>query len=344
VPAGARLAALLTRRRTGGGRAGAAVVLGYAAVAGLGPLWAREAWAADLLTHFRPHLLALGLALVLLLRPPRAAGLAALALLAAAHLPHLAGSRAGAAAAQAGDGGAARRPLRVATANVMGDGGDPARLSAYARAVRPDLLVLQEVSVAWWPRLAALADILPHSTVAALPRQAVVVLSRLPIEGVEQLPPVPGAGPGTSPPVRATVRPGGGDPVQVYAVHLDTPRSPDRWRARNRALADLAARIAAGGPAPVVVAGDLNTAAWSPLFADFLAASGLADARGGRAPRPTRQPLPGVPALALLGSPVDHVAVSPAVATAGYAVGPDVGSDHLPVLVDLLLPPPGGRP
>jgi putative DNA methylase len=40
----------------------------------------------------------------------------------------------------------------------------------------------------------------------------------------------------------------------------------------------------------------------------------------------------------------DRIAVSPAVATAGYAVGPAVGSDHLPVLVDLLLPPSGGRP
>jgi endonuclease/exonuclease/phosphatase (EEP) superfamily protein YafD len=73
-----------------------------------------------------------------------------------------------------------------------------------------------------------------------------------------------------------------------------------------------------------------------------VADAGLADAGGGPG-RPTRQPLLLAPHLSWLGSPVDHVAVSPDVAVLRYGVGADIGSDHLPVIVEVRLPGPGRR-
>jgi len=44
-----------------------------------------------------------------------------------------------------------------------------------------------------------------------------------------------------------------------------------------------------------------------------------------------------------MGLPVDHCLVSPSVALVSRTVGPDVGSDHRPLLVEFSLPalPPG---
>jgi endonuclease/exonuclease/phosphatase family metal-dependent hydrolase len=41
----------------------------------------------------------------------------------------------------------------------------------------------------------------------------------------------------------------------------------------------------------------------------------------------------------LLGIPIDHCLVSSDIGVAGFAHGPDLGSDHLPIVVDLTLEP-----
>lgn len=42
--------------------------------------------------------------------------------------------------------------------------------------------------------------------------------------------------------------------------------------------------------------------------------------------------------LGYFGSTIDHVAVSPQIRVTGWKRGSDIGSNHLPVIVDLALP------
>jgi endonuclease/exonuclease/phosphatase (EEP) superfamily protein YafD len=101
-----------------------------------------------------------------------------------------------------------------------------------------------------------------------------------------------------------------------------------------REVAKFARRIALdadGQPAEhVVLAGDLNLTEHSPYFRDFLSISGLTDSRQGigiQASWSARLPL--------LSLPLDHVLVSRELAVVSRRLGPHLGSDHRPVVVQL---------
>jgi endonuclease/exonuclease/phosphatase (EEP) superfamily protein YafD len=78
------------------------------------------------------------------------------------------------------------------------------------------------------------------------------------------------------------------------------------------------------------LAADFNITPWSPVFADILEGSGLRDSSLGFGVAPTwlSRPL-------FFGLPIDHILVSPDIKVKNRHVGPDVGSDHFPVIADL---------
>jgi endonuclease/exonuclease/phosphatase (EEP) superfamily protein YafD len=82
-----------------------------------------------------------------------------------------------------------------------------------------------------------------------------------------------------------------------------------------------------------VLLGDLNTTSWSPGFQECLQISRLRDSRRGFGVHPTwpaRQ--------AVLRITIDHCLVSDGIVVEDHHVGPDVGSDHLPVLIKCRVP------
>jgi endonuclease/exonuclease/phosphatase (EEP) superfamily protein YafD len=97
---------------------------------------------------------------------------------------------------------------------------------------------------------------------------------------------------------------------------------------------DAVADRARGLDGPVIVLGDLNATPWSRPFERLIARSGLVDTRAGF----------GVQASFPAGSsvlriPIDHVLVTPGVGVRARWIARDVGSDHLPVVVELAIPP-----
>ena len=80
----------------------------------------------------------------------------------------------------------------------------------------------------------------------------------------------------------------------------------------------------------MIVIGDLNLTPWSPRFRALLDDGGLGDSRvgfGHHATWPVWFPL--------LLIPIDHVLADPEIKVYRREVGPAVGSDHYPVLVEL---------
>ena len=149
--------------------------------------------------------------------------------------------------------GAADAPrLRVVTANLYVLNPDPAAAGRALRALRPDVLVVPELSAEGLAGLreAGLLEDLPHSVAELGTREETVGLfSRLPLQDTgtrtaagRELP-------------RATVTVGGRD-VRVLAAHPLPPVSvlQDLWR---DSLADLAQEVEQVD-LPLVVAGDLN--------------------------------------------------------------------------------------
>ena len=82
-------------------------------------------------------------------------------------------------------------------------------------------------------------------------------------------------------------------------------------------------------PAPVLLLGDMNLTPWSPAFADLLQQTGLRDGRLGFGLLPTWPARWGV-----LGIPIDHALISPAVTIHQMEIGRDVGSDHRPLVIE----------
>ena len=99
-----------------------------------------------------------------------------------------------------------------------------------------------------------------------------------------------------------------------------------------RRLAELGALVRAG-PGRSLLCADLNATPWSPHFGDLLRDAGLRDARRGFGHQPTWP----APLGAAARIPIDHCLVSAGIAVRDLRVTAPIGSDHLPVVVDLEL-------
>ncbi|MEE4360325.1 MAG: endonuclease/exonuclease/phosphatase family protein [Pseudomonadales bacterium] len=143
-------------------------------------------------------------------------------------------------------------------------------------------------------------------------------------------------------PERAPGRPGlrltldvNGRALTVFALHTHPPTQDWSLKARNQAL-DWVAEELAGTGGDAVVVGDLNTSAFSPRFLAFVRRAGLDCAS------PWRCAVGSWPApLRPLLTPIDHVLARGRVRVASLERGGHTGSDHYPVVAQLVYRPPG---
>ncbi len=213
-------------------------------------------------------------------------------------------------------------------ANVQGGNRDYEALFASVAEVRPDVLALAEVTPAWGARLEALRGDYPYSSVLARPGgSGLALFSRLPLEGAEGL----DIDASTHPVMRArVVLPRSS--LSLLLLHPPTPMRPAKFRHRANQFEMADGLLGAG---PRVLVGDLNATPWSPYFKELLARTRLRDAREG-AGLVTTWPASMPP---LLRIPIDHCLVSEEVRVRAVRAGPRTGSDHLPLVVELGLPP-----
>lgn len=133
------------------------------------------------------------------------------------------------------------------------------------------------------------------------------------------------------PHIEATIKlPGRAAPLPVYAIHAPPPLSADLAQARNAKLEHIARLAAQQSKAAPIVVGDFNLTPWSPYFRRFAGTSGLYDAR---ARRRFDHTWPVTFDNAHLGLAIDHTFAHPSLRLIKRSIGPDLGSDHLPVTV-----------
>lgn len=289
-------------------------------------------WLLDLASHFRWYLLILACVWLsaTLRRLGRAAtvGLvAAIAWNAWAVLPYwlpTGGSREPQAAAAA--------PISIVSVNVHSANTAHGRLLDYLRRRRPDLVAILELTPAWAEALGDLDDLYPHRLVEPRPDNfGVAVLSRWPFNTAE----VKAFGITPYPNAIVLVQPEGRPSFRFVATHPYPPVNAEASRRLRTQLAGLATFLASSGP-PTVVAGDLNATPWSVPFRDFVTTTGLRDSSLGLGLQPTWNARLWLPRI-----PIDHILVPPGTTVLHRSLGPDVGSDHLPVEAEIILPPTG---
>ena len=219
--------------------------------------------------------------------------------------------------------------FRAMLLNVNCRRGEPAAVRATIASAHPDFLVLEEISPRWLVELApALAEYPFRKIQARHDNFGIGLFSRQPFDAARIEP----FGIVDVPSVFADLTLAGRR-LTLVATHPLPPGGALLAAERNRQLEWIARKIASV-PGPVLLLGDLNTSPWSPAYRRVLATSGLADAAQGRSIRPTWPSF-----LPPLWIPLDHVLHSDEIAVHAFAVGPHVGSDHLPLVVDFSCAP-----
>ena len=213
------------------------------------------------------------------------------------------------------------RLVSIVAINVNYRGLDHEPLLEYLDSVSPDLVVVAEYTPEWETDLEVLDAEYPYRIgQSRADPWGLAVFSRIPFARAELL------DLGVEDTVHANFLIDlDGTPVEIFAVHLMVPTSRSKADMRNRQLAVLAEQVSVAQN-PILVVGDLNITPFSPLFDDFLAATGLVDARqpfGIHGTWPTNA-LP-------IWIPIDHCLADPRIPIERVATGAPFGSDHFPL-------------
>lgn len=310
-------------------------VLGWAALLTLAGVTAigflgRTGYPAELFSHFRPHyataaLIGAGLAAALRFRWLALAGVAAFLANVAAIVIPLAG------------GTPTLRPstdphLTVIWANLQGN---PAALDAVARlaaAEDADAVALTELPVTHGD----LGRRFPHLPCLERPSRAgtfaVIWLTRGPCAGGDTASQAfwPWAARLTTLETASQPPSSDGRTIALAALHPRPPIGSEQNRYERDHVIQAAVSAAQENDAALLI-GDFNATPWSPVMADLVHA-GFRPVDCGAPWRSTwlsRAPF--------MGLPIDLAYAGPSVTAARCRVGPDIGSDHWPLIVALRL-------
>ena len=221
--------------------------------------------------------------------------------------------------------------LRLVSLNVHTENQRSDLVLEFLQDADADIILLMEVNEAWMNALQSLRTNYPQ--VIAKPREdnfGIALFSRLPLTNSEVIE----LGKAEVPSIATTISVGG-QPVFLLGTHPLPPGSAEYARLRNEQLQEIAALIRRKSMAAIVV-GDLNCTPWSPYFTDLLRDSGLKNTsqrRGLFGSWPAWLPLARIP--------LDHGLVSQTIWIIDKWMGPPVGSDHLPLVLELQIPTEG---
>jgi endonuclease/exonuclease/phosphatase (EEP) superfamily protein YafD len=125
---------------------------------------------------------------------------------------------------------------------------------------------------------------------------------------------------------------GSGRQVALLGIHPVAPVTGRDARLRDAQMA-FAANWARDQDLPTVIAGDFNASSWSHSFRALMARGDLRDSQRGFGLQPS---FPASANMALRIA-IDHVLVSDDIEVTHRRLDPPLGSDHFPLVVDLLV-------
>ncbi len=215
--------------------------------------------------------------------------------------------------------------LKILHANVQASNENAASILDVIGSERPDVIFLQEINERWLEDLEPLAETYPFRL--AVPRHdnfGIAAYARSPPLASRTIASPPSGFPTLL--LRLSVA---GRAVTLVSSHPSPPIGSAGHHSRNVQLGSIGALLAAIAE-PKVLIGDLNVTMWSHNYSTLTRVAGLVDARRGRGVLPT-WPV-GLP-IAMI--PIDHCLTSADIAVVDLLTGPDIGSDHRPLIAGL---------
>jgi endonuclease/exonuclease/phosphatase (EEP) superfamily protein YafD len=212
--------------------------------------------------------------------------------------------------------------LRIVAFNVESNNHRYNRLAPLVARLRPDILGLIELTPAW-------ARAAEDASVRVRPRRLVAQRGAYGMGLLSAAPPTalrarrfPADGP-TALVARFRIH---DLPVTFVLVHVHTTFAGSVHARELSALAAERPRLGSR----LVVCGDFNTVSWAAQYEAFARAAGLVDVFRGAWDAhswPSWSPA--------LGALIDHCLISKGLTVRGREFGPSIGSDHLPLVLDV---------
>jgi endonuclease/exonuclease/phosphatase (EEP) superfamily protein YafD len=217
---------------------------------------------------------------------------------------------------------------RAVAINVLAMGNGYDQVKAFIQSESPDFVVLAEITDRWTEMLEELKDEYPYSKIdAQADNFGIALLSRIEPERMELF--RVGRGHRSAVVGQFILD---GQTLSIVGAHPFPPRGEVEARIRVQQLKELA-NVVGWQQGEVLLLGDLNTTSWSPHFADLIETTGLSDSRQGYGRLSTWPSV--LPAFMRIA--IDHALLSDGVRVHDRRVGPYVGSDHLPIVLDFSL-------
>lgn len=223
-----------------------------------------------------------------------------------------------------------RPSIRVMSFNLLSTNEGYPDVIEYIESADPDLVLLHEASRPW--EVAMEAAGLDYEIVR--PRSEDLIFGTLVLvktESVEAL--SYGYSASAARAVELTYIPEGWtDSFSVLGTHPVAPTDEERAGLRDAQLG-FAGEWASGRSGAFIVVGDFNATPWSWPFRRLLESTELRNSQRGFGLQPSFS----AESNLLLRVPIDHLLHSPALEVTDRELGPHLGSDHFPLLVDLQL-------
>jgi endonuclease/exonuclease/phosphatase (EEP) superfamily protein YafD len=222
---------------------------------------------------------------------------------------------------------AERAALRLMLVNVATKNRDHTAVIEAVREASPDVVFFEEVNQRWLTHLSELSGGYPISLAESRDDNfGMAVFSRLPLTDSRVV--FIGAAHVPSIVVRLFFE---GETVTVVGTHTLPPGSREYAELRDEQLLRLGDFLSAL-QRPYALLGDLNISPWSDQFYRLLDTGKVLDSTQGIGLMPT-WPADFWPLLI----PIDHCLISSDIRVVDRRIGPFVGSDHYPLVVDLTL-------
>lgn len=219
-------------------------------------------------------------------------------------------------------------PISIVSFNLEWNGRDLHHVAAYLQEKSPDLVLLQEADQRNREALLPLLKAhYAHAVICNSEPCDVVILSKIAVRArgtlvnAGQLPHA----------VWADVSVRDGMTLRVASVHTIFPVAAAPLAAQMNSLAEWAGSV----EGPLLLSGDFNVTPWSWLMQKFQWATGLKRHATLLRSWPTASSGNDVPLPFFL---IDHILTTPGIRTLSIDTGPDLGSDHLPIVARLAVP------
>lgn len=215
------------------------------------------------------------------------------------------------------------KPIRAMLMNINAGNGNTEQVLQAIEKADPDILLLEEVTPKWAAELTVLNKTYKYRI--AEPQDGcfgIMLLSKHPLKNGNVL----DIGTAQVPSITSDVYLPQGE-ISIVGTHPLPPVGAEYFSHRNKQLQALP-EIVKQQKHPVMLIGDLNTSPWSSHFQALEKESGLENSMKGFGFQPSWA------GNAFLKIPIDHVLHSDKITIHNRMIGPKVGSDHLPVIVD----------